>query len=83
MVNVKAIIMIINLRCINISYFLYMIILRSVRLIYKGGKFIMGIIINEKCVTYNKIYDIKNTKIDKYKLVIIGEMHGSSYDRSL
>ena len=38
----------------------------------------MGIIINEKCVTYNKIYDIKNTKIDKYKLVIIGEIHGSS-----
>lgn len=47
----------------------------------------MGIIINEKCVTYNKIYDIKNTKIDKYKLVIIGEMHGSSmivvYDKLL
>ena len=87
MVNVIVIIMIINLRRINISYFLYMIILRSVRLIYKGGKFIMGIIINEKCVTYNKTYDIKNTKLDKYKLVIIGEMHGSSmigvYDKLL
>ena len=47
----------------------------------------MGIIVNEKCVTYNKTYDIKNTKLDKYKLVIIGEIHGSSmievYDKLL